>query len=346
MISRITLQAQRSAATSSVLAVIGACLAGAVLLRLTGHDPWTVYRLIVERGLLDLDGLTESLKKMAPLLIITAGLLTCLRAGIWNIGIDGQVVIGAIACGVIAGELAGDLPRSLLLIVGAVVGGVAGGLWALGPAVLTARFGLNEIITTIMMNYLAFNLVSWLVKGPFKAPEIVTAQTKQIPIGDRLPDIPFTDIHIGLIIGLVVIVAVWLLFRETVPGTMLDVLGRNRRAARHAGLPVTRLIVGAFLLSGATAGLAGAIDVLGIFGLFKATYQPGYGFMAFALAYLARLRSLAVVPFAAFLSVLVIGGDAMSRRANVPTEFVSVLEGLMLLFFALAVWFEGRRGAA
>ena len=125
MISRITLQTQRSAATSSVLAVIGACLAGAILLLLTGHDPWTVYRLIVERGLLDLDGLTESLKKMAPLLIITAGLLTCLRAGIWNIGIDGQVVIGAIACGVVAGELAGDLPRALLLIVGAVAGGVA-----------------------------------------------------------------------------------------------------------------------------------------------------------------------------------------------------------------------------
>jgi general nucleoside transport system permease protein len=140
MISRITLQTQRSAATSSVLAVVGACLAGAILLLLTGHNPWTAYRLIVERGLLDWDGLSESLKKMAPLLIITAGLLTCLRAGIWNIGIDGQVVIGAIACGVVAGELVGDLPRALLLITGAVVGGLAGGLWALGPAVLTARY--------------------------------------------------------------------------------------------------------------------------------------------------------------------------------------------------------------
>ena len=346
MISRVTLQAQRSAAISSVLAVIGACLAGAALLLLTGHNPWTVYRLIVERGLLDLDGLTESLKKMAPLLIITAGLLVCLRAGIWNIGIDGQVVVGAIACGVIAGDLAGSVPQAVLLIIGGLAGGVAGSLWALGPAVLTARYGLNEIITTVMMNYLAFNLVSWLVKGPFKAPDIVTAQTKQIPVDLRLPDLPGTDIHIGLAIGLVTVVIVWLLFRETVPGTMLDVLGRNRRAAKHAGLPVTRLIVGAFLVSGAAAGLAGAIDVLGIHGLFKASYSPGYGFTAFALAYLARLRSLAVVPFAAFLAVLTIGGDSMSRRADVPTEFVSVLEGLMLIFFALAVWFEGRGAAA
>ena len=99
-------------------------------------------------------------------------------------------------------------------------------------------------------------------------------------------------------------------------------------------------------LGGAAAGLAGAIDVLGVFGLFKASYQPGYGFVAFALAYLARLRSIAVIPFAAFLSVLVIGGDAMSRRADVPSDFVPVLEGLMLLFFALAVWFEGRGSVA
>ena len=231
MIARMTLQTQRAAVTSSLLAVFGACLAGAILLLLTGHNPWTVYRLIVERGLLDLDGLTESLKKMAPLLTITAGLLICLRAGIWNIGIDGQVVIGAIACGVIAGELAGSVPRAVLLIIGVLVGAIAGSLWALGPAVLTARFRLNEMITTVMMNYLAFNLVSWLVKGPFKAPDIVTAQTKQIPVGDRLPDLPWTDIHSGLIAGIVTILVVWLLFRNTVPGTMLDVLGRNRRAA-------------------------------------------------------------------------------------------------------------------
>ncbi len=193
------------------------------------------------------------------------------------------------------------------------------------------------------MNYLAFNLVSWLVKGPFKAPEIVTPQTIQIPVADRLPDIPGTEIHIGLLIGLVAIGATWWLFRSTVPGTMFDVLGRNPRAARHAGLPVTRLTLGAFAVSGAAAGLAGSVDVLGIHGLFKSSYQPGYGFTVFALVYLARLKSLAVIPFALLLSVLAVGGESMSRRADVPAEFVSVLEGLMLLFFALAVWWEGRR---
>jgi simple sugar transport system permease protein len=345
VIARASLAAYRSPATSSLLAVIGAALAGAILLLLTGHDPAEVYRLIVERGLLDADGLTASLQGTAPLLIIAAGLLLCLRAGIWNIGIDGQVVMGALACGVIAGELAGSAPRALLLLAGVIAGGIAGALWTVTPAVLLTRYGLNEIIVTVMMNYLAFNVVSWLVKGPVGDPDIVTPQTVQVPVGDRLPDIPGTNIHLGLVLGLVAIVAAWLLFRSTVPGTMLDVLGRNRRAAHHAGFPVNRLIVRAFLVSGAMAGLAGAVDILGVFGSFKASYSPGYGFTAFALVYLARLRAIPVPLFALLLSVLLVGGQSMSRRADVPAEFVSVLEGLMLLFFATAVWLELRRAA-
>ena len=343
MIARMTLGAYRSPATSSLLAIIGAILAGAVLLLLTGHDPVEVYRLIVERGLLDGDGLTASLQGMAPLLIVASGLLLCLRAGIWNIGIDGQVVIGAIACGVAAGELAGSTPRALLLVAGIVLGGTAGALWALTPAVLLTRYGLNEIITTVMMNYLAFNLVSWLVKGPFSDPGIVTPQTIAVPVVDRLPDIPGTGVHLGLVIGLIAVAGAWLLFRSTVPGTMLDVLGRNRRAAKHAGFPVNRLIQRAFLVSGAMAGLAGAVDILGVFGSFRASYSPGYGFTAFALVYLARLRALPMPIFALLLSALLVGGQSMSRRADVPAEFVSVLEGLLLLFFATAVWLELRR---
>lgn len=343
MIARLTLGAYRTPATSSLLAVLGATLAGAVLLLVTGHDPVEVYRTIVERGLLDGDGLTASLQGTAPLLIVAAGLLLCLRAGIWNIGIDGQVAIGAIAGGVAAGELAGSTPRLLLLMAGLVLGGTAGALWALTPAVLLTRYGLNEIIVTVMMNYLAFNLVSWLVKGPFGDPEIVTPQTVQIPVGDRLPDIPGADIHVGLVIGLIAVACAWYLFRSTVPGTMLDVLGRNRRAARHAGFPVKGLILRAFLISGAMAGVAGAVDILGVFGSFRASYSPGYGFTAFALVYLARLRALPVPLFALLLSALLVGGQAMSRRADVPAEFVSVLEGLLLLFFAAAVWLELRR---
>jgi simple sugar transport system permease protein len=205
---------------------------------------------------------------------------------------------------------------------------------------------LNEIITTLMMNYVALNVTTWLVKGPVKDPERVAPETKQIPMELRLPDIPGTDVHIGLIIGFAVVLLVAVLFRSTVPGYMLNVLGRNRRAAIHAGMPVATLVATALLLSGGFAGLAGANDVIGVQGVFKANWDPGYGFTAFALVYLARLNSLAIIPFAFFFSFLHVGGASMPRRADVPTYFIQMLEGLMLIFFAFSVYIERRLSGA
>jgi simple sugar transport system permease protein len=229
-----------------------------------------------------------------------------------------------------------------MLLSGAVAGFAGGLVWAIVPAVLRVRWGLNEIITTLMMNYVAVNVTSWLVKGPARDKAHVAAQTKLIPFQDWLPRIPGTEVHVGLIAGLVVVALVAVLFRSTVLGFMFDVLGRNPRAALHAGLPVGRLTALALLLSGGFAGLAGANDVLGIQGLFKGNWNPGYGFTAFALVYLARLNAVWLVPFAFFFSFLLIGGESMPRRADVPTYYVDMLEGLMLLFFAAVVYFERR----
>ncbi len=215
-------------------------------------------------------------------------------------------------------------------------------LWAVVPAVLRARWGLNEIITTLMMNYVALNVTSWLVKGPVKDPDVVPPQTRLIPKELRLPYIPGTDIHMGLIVGLVLAVVVAILFRRTTLGFELDMLGRNRHAALHAGLPVTRLTVLALLVSGAFAGLAGANDILGVKGLFQGNWNPGYGFAAFALVYLARLNSLWIIPFAYFLSFLAVGGQMMARPLEIPTYYTEILEGLMLIFFAVAVYFERK----
>ena len=328
---------------SSVAAVVLAMVVGGVFLLARGHDPIEVYRLIGERGFLDGDGLSETVQKMAPVLLIGTGLLVSLRAGIWNIGLDGQLVVGALAGGVVAGELVGE-PRAVLLVAGLAAGTVGGLGWAVAPAALRIRFGLNEIITTLMMNYVAFNVVSWLAKGPFRDPERNAPQTTPIPLGQRLPDIPGTSVHVGLVLGLAAVLAVSLVLRTTVLGTMLDVLGRSPRAAAHAGFPTGRLIATALLTSGGLAGLAGAVEVLGVQGLFNANAAPGYGFTAFALVYLARLRAWAIVPFALLLSGLLVGGPAMSRRAEVPSELVEVLEGLLLVCFAVAVWFERRWG--
>jgi simple sugar transport system permease protein len=158
----------------------------------------------------------------------------------------------------------------------------------------------------------------------------------------RLPNIPGTNVHIGLLVGLGVVVLVAVLFRATTPGFMLTMLGLNRRAALHAGMPVARLTLLALLLSGGFAGLAGANDVLGVKGLFQGNWNPAYGFTAFALVYLARLRAWWLIPFAYLFSLLALGGEMMSRPKDIPTYYVDMLEGLMLLFFAAVVYVERR----
>jgi simple sugar transport system permease protein len=330
---------------SSLAAIAAALLVGGVFLELRGKDAVNAYRILFERGLINRDGLTETFKQMAPVLIVSGGLLIALKAGVWNIGVDGQFLIGALVAGVVGADLLGDVPRAVMLAAGALAGFAGGLVWAIVPAALAVRFGLNEIITTLMMNYVAVNVTSWLVKGPFKDPHRVAPETTQIPFEVRLPHIPGTEVHIGLLAGVLVVVLVAVLFRSTVPGYMLTVLGRNKRAAIHAGMPVGALTVVALLLSGGFAGLAGANDVLGVQGVFKANWNPGYGFTAFALVYLARLNSLAILPFAFFFSFLLVGGASMPRRADVPSYYIEILEGLMLIFFACSVFVERRLAA-
>jgi simple sugar transport system permease protein len=327
---------------SSVMAIVMAFVIGGIFLEANGKDALHAYRILFERGLINSDGLTETFKKMAPMLIVSAGLLIALRASVWNIGIDGQFMVGALLAGVAGAHLSGSVPNPVMWLIAAIAGIAGGLLWAVVPALLMVKFKLNEIITTLLMNYVAVYVTAWLAKGPFKDPDRVAPQTPKIPLEDRLPFIPGTEVHIGLIVGLISVVVVAILFRSTVYGFCLDVVGRNRRAAIHAGLPVGRLAGSALLLRGAFAGLAGANDVLGIQGLFKANWNPGYGFTAFALVYLARLNSLLIIPFAFFFSFLLVGGDSMPRRADVPTYFVEMLEGLMLICFAVAVYLERR----
>jgi general nucleoside transport system permease protein len=321
---------------TSILAALTALLLGGLFLAARGKDPILTYRLMISRGLGTSYGLTEAAIQMAPLLMVGAGLLIALRGGVWNIGVDGQLLVGAFLAGIVTPSVLDHTSRPVALIVGMLAGIVGGVLWALGPAALRAWFGLNEIITTLMLNYLAINLTAWLVKGPAKDPDIVAPQTRRIPVADRLPDIPGFDIHIGLLLGLLVVVLVAILFRATMPGFMIDVLGKNQRAAIHAGFPVSKLTAGVLLASGALAGLAGANDVLGVQGVFKGNWNPGYGFAAFALVYLARLSPLALIPAAAFLATLTIGGELAARPAGVPNSFVQILEGLMLICLAVA----------
>ncbi len=330
-------------AMSSGLAVLAALATGSVILLTVGLSPTRVYYELFSRGMATHLGITETLIKMAPILMVSAGLILAFKAGLWNIGIEGQFLVGAILVGWAAPTLIRTLPHAMALLILGFVGFLGGLLWAVIPAVLKARWGLNEIITTLMMNFVGLNLTTWLVKGPLKDPTVVPPQTPVIPIEGRLPFIPFTRIHVGLVAGLICIVAIYIIVKRTTFGFQLRVLGENRKAAIHSNINVSHVTILVLLISGGFAGLAGANDVLGVKGLFQAEWNPGYGFASIPLVCLANFNGLAVIPFSYFFSFLIVGGELMSRAAGVPVFFVQAIEGLMFLYFAAGEYFRKRK---
>ena len=337
----INLAALKPAALS-IVSILFSLISGGIILLLIGKDPVLYFSLLFARGMGSSLGMVEAIIKMAPLLIIAAGLLPCFSAGLWNIGAEGQFLVGAMLTGWAAPVLADALPLPIYLAAVLLLGMAGGMAWILIPAVVKAQSDINEIITTLMMSWVAINLVTWLVKGPLNDPSTVPAQTALIPLVYRMPLIPYSRIHIGLIIGLVSLLAMHWMIRRTTLGYQFRVMSANKKAARHVGMNVVRLTVYGLLISGGFAGLAGACDVLAIKGLFQGSWNPQYGMTAIPLVFLARLNGWAVIPLAFFFSFLAVGGEFVARDLGVPAFFVHVLEGMTLLFFAASEYFDRR----
>ncbi|HYJ13358.1 MAG TPA: ABC transporter permease [Thermomicrobiales bacterium] len=320
-----------------ILAVILATGVCSVALLLVGHNPLAAWQALIQRAFLRPAGVQEMLVAAAPLLLAGVAVAVAARAGLWNIGIDGQVLVGALAAAWVGTTLEGT-PRILLWAVVLVTGVIGGLAWVAIPALLRARFGTNEIVTTIMFNYVALSLTSWLVKGPLRDDTIVAPQTAAIPPTDRLPLLANTRVHAGVILALVVWgVVTWWLHRSTA-GFDIKATGENPRAAIHALIPVGLVSAGALLASGALAGLVGAGDILSTKGTFQAEWNPGYGLTAFALVFLARKNFLALLPAALFLGLLSYGADVMPRAAGVPSAFFAFYEGVILIVLAVFAW--------
>lgn len=333
--------AESLAAVAIALAMSGAVLA------VTGHDPLVAGRELVSRTLLRPIGIQEVLVRAIPLLLAGLAVLLAARAGLWNIGIDGQVLAGALAAAVAATWLDGA-GRPVLWLAAFAAAVVAGAVWAAPPAILRAHWGVNEIVTTIMLNYVALSLTAWLVKGPLKDDSLVAPQTPLIPRELRLATFGDTRVHAGLVLALLLwaLLVAWL--HRSVPGFELRVSGENPRAARHAMIPVSRVLVAALVASGAIAALAGANDVLSTKGTFQGEWNPAYGLSAFALVFLARRQVLALVPAALFLGMLSYGGDVLPRAADIPAAFFTFFEGVLLAVLAVfrwRAWWRARGGS-
>jgi len=325
-----------------VVPVLLALLVSAVALILLGKDPLVYYGYIVERGLFNRIGLQETIIRMAPLLLIAAGLIVAFQAGIWNLGGDGQFLLAAVVTAALGPALITILPRGPTLIICMLAGMRVGALWSVIPALLKARYGVNEIITSLMMSFLGTSLANVLIKLPFADPATTVPQTRTLPVDDRLPRLFGTAVHSGILIALAVVVLVHLMMTRTAFGLKLQVVGANPRAAMHAGLDVAKLTIATFAISAGLIGLGGAVEILGVWGTVRADWNPAFGMLVVPLVFLARFNGIAVIGFTFFFAMLMIGAESASRRVGIPQHYVLVLVALVLLFLAL-VDYIGQR---
>jgi ABC-type uncharacterized transport system permease subunit len=337
--------AAADALVRSVGPIVLALAAGAAILAALGRNPGAFYSDILEGGLLTRTGFEASLTRTATLLLIAVGLVVVFRANIWNLGIDGQFLLAGVLVAGLGPDLRGVLPNALLLLVLFLVAIVVGALWTVVPAFLRAYYGVNEIITTLMMTFIGINLANLLIKTVFRDfASTNVPQTSVLPLDERLPRLPETrSVHIGIVVALAVAVIVHYVMTRTSFGLRLNVLGANPRAAGHFGLSVPRLIMVSFLVSGGIIGMAGATEILGVWGYVRADWNPAFGLTVVPLVFLARLNAIAVVPFVALLAVLSIGGDLATRRADLASDFLLVLVGLILIFMAVTEYLGRRR---
>ena len=322
------------------LPILLAFAVGAAVLLALGKNPIDYYAFVFRRGLLSWAGLQETITRSAPLLLIAAGLIVAFRAGIWNLGVDGQFLLAAVVCSALAPWLIGFLPRWPTLILSLLAAAAVGAAWSLIPALLKARYGVNEIITTLMMSFLGISFANVLIKLAFYDPATTVPQTRTLPVPERLPRLFDTTIHSGVVIALGAILAVHLVMTRTAFGLKLCIVGANPRAAIHAGLPMARLTFATFALSAALIGMGGAIEILGVHGTVRADWNPSYGLLVIPLVFLARFNGIASVFFVLFFAALQIGGESAARRLDVPHYYVLLLVALVLLFLAIVEYLD------
>jgi len=328
-----------AATTARVLVLLAIAIAMlAVLLIATGHEVIPALSAMVRGAFGSYYAITSAtIVRMVPLALAGLAVSVAFRAGILNIGAEGQLLVGAAAATAISGTL-GGVPWFIGIPVILVAGAMAGGAWAAIAGALRLRFGVLEVISTIMLNFVAQYLTGWLVRGPLQEPTRVNPQSVTLAPELQLPVLlEGTRLHAGVLVVVLVAIAVWWWLRSTASGFRLRAVGATPTAAASAGgIDVPRTLFGAFLVSGLLAGLAGSVEYTGITYALYENFSPGYGYTAIAVALLARLHPLGVLATALLFGALEAGANAMQRDAGVPNVVVSVVEALLILLVLAA----------
>jgi general nucleoside transport system permease protein len=332
---------------AGLLAILVALAVVAVLIALMDINPLKAYAALFQGSLGSRDGIGETLVRTTPLLLVGLGVSIAFRGGIWNIGAEGQIYMGALGA-TLAGLYLSHLPAAIHVPLVILAGFVFGGLWAAVAGYMKGRLKANEIVITIMMNYLALFLVSYLVSGPMRDPSrmVAQAQTAQIAESAFLPRLmPGSRAHAGILLALVAVGLTWFLLHRTTLGYNIKAVGASPVVAAYGGIASVSTITLAMFLSGGLAGLAGMGEVSGVHHYLLEGISPGYGYLGVAVALLGGLEPLGVLLSALFFGALTVGAETMQRTVGVPVAMVYFTQGLVVLFVLARRAFQSRATA-
>jgi len=315
-----------------IVSFILALVFNALLLLLFGIDPIQAYSVMLKGSLGSQYALTETIVKAIPLMLTGLGVSIAFHMHFWNIGAEGQLAMGGIAAAFAALFLQEYIPAGLMLPVMVLLGILAGAIWGLIPAALKSTIGVNEILTTLMMNYIAILTVEFLYLGPWRDPQgYGFPGTAKFPESAWLPALT-GRIHYGLVFALIGAVLLWLILKFTKLGYEIRLIGENPKAARYSGVNIGRNIVIVMLLSGGLAGLAGMAEVSGISRRLYTGLTVGYGYTAIIIAWLANLNPWGVIIVSFMMGALLIGGDQLQVAMQTPAAVAEILQGAILFF--------------
>jgi general nucleoside transport system permease protein len=326
-----------AASAAPILATLATVVVGFVVFGAFGKDPSAALKAFFITPIASRYGIAELLLKASPLMLIATGLAIGYRANVWNIGAEGQLTLGALAGGGLALAFGEQWPPALLLPVMFVAGALAGMAWAAIPAFLRTRFNANEILTSLMLVYVATFLLSWLVHGFWRDPEGYNfPQSKLFATNALLPNLlPETRLNAGFLVALAVVALAWLFVRRHIVGFEMRVAGLAPAAANYAGISARRNVWLGMLAGGACAGLAGVGEAAGPIGQLLPSMSPGYGFAAIIVAFVGRLHPAGIVLASLLMSLLYLGGESAQMNLALPSAVTGLFQGT-LLFFLLA----------
>ena len=315
-----------------VIAAIAALALAAIPIATTGAPVIQAYALMFKGAFGSLFAFSEMLTRATPLILTGLAAAVAFRARLWNIGGEGQLYAGALAAAAIGSGVI-DLPPIVMIPLVVITGALAGGLVMLGPTLLKSRLGVDEVVTTLLLNFIILLFVQMMLEGPMKDP-MGMGWPQSEPIIDNavLPKLMARmRIHSGLIIAFAAALIVYVLLKRTVWGFEIRAVGENAAAARHAGIPVTATFIRVGLLSGALAGLAGVGEVAGLKGYLTADLSPGFGYAGIVVAMLAALSPIGVVFAALFIASVFVGADSMSRAVGVSNYLADLIVAMALI---------------